>query len=719
MPNNPLTIAELTAYTSNTLYPQIPAGYFFASPPTGAGPLAYRLFDASYISIGIINPNRLGTGSTGAGNLYLADDGTWKSITAATPTLAQVTTAGNTTTNSITVGGLTVATNLIYTDTVNNRVGIGTNSPSVTLNVQNGGSTPKALFQHGTLAHLGVIIGSVGGGFTVEDNNFFAIWHQDYANRSNETGLTERMRITTGGNILIGTTTDSGYKLDVNGTFKTTAFWTTSSGRAQWGNSLTAYGTLTWDTGYARIHATSGNRLDLGASEGLHMTISTVGNVGIGTTSPTYKVDVQGTTLASSTVSAQGAFNIARVTPPTGTLTLTPSTGGSVDVGQHYYFVSFVTALGETTVALSTSITIVSGSQTVTITGIPTSTDARVTGRRIYRTRAGQTADRGMVIATINDNTTTSYVDSAADSTFPSTGDWGYYRENTTSRQITIDGTRAMLLGTGLTSIGFGAGANITTAGLTTLVGYNAGNAITYGFQNTLVGTQAGRFVTTGSGNTVLGAYALMWASTGSQNIAIGQGSSFYNVTGSYNIAIGSGALSGQSGASHSNNIAIGNSALANLGAANNNVALGYTSGRYISNGSANTLSSNSIFIGYDARPNADSQTNQIVIGYSVSGLGSNTTILGNSSTTFTSIPAGNLAVGTTTNAGFKLDVNGTARVQGAITSTALTTDGPVVSTSGVLGSVAGYTGMVTIQQPSPLPPVTFDIQNGIIVNVL
>ena len=33
-----------------------------------------------------------------------------------------------------------------------------------------------------------------------------------------KTGSTERMRVTSGGNILIGTTTDSGYKLDVNGT---------------------------------------------------------------------------------------------------------------------------------------------------------------------------------------------------------------------------------------------------------------------------------------------------------------------------------------------------------------------------------------------------------------------------------------------------------------------------------------------------------------------
>jgi hypothetical protein len=80
MPNNPLTLQELQAYISTSGDNQMPAGYFLASPVSGTGPFAYRLFDASYISLGIIDPNRLGTGSTGAGNLYLADDGTWKAV---------------------------------------------------------------------------------------------------------------------------------------------------------------------------------------------------------------------------------------------------------------------------------------------------------------------------------------------------------------------------------------------------------------------------------------------------------------------------------------------------------------------------------------------------------------------------------------------------------------------------------------------------------------
>ena len=85
MPNNPLLPADILNYyqwsAQNGINPpQLPAAYVMATDPAATGILALRLFDAAYITTGIINRNRLGTGSTGAGNLYLADDGTWKAI---------------------------------------------------------------------------------------------------------------------------------------------------------------------------------------------------------------------------------------------------------------------------------------------------------------------------------------------------------------------------------------------------------------------------------------------------------------------------------------------------------------------------------------------------------------------------------------------------------------------------------------------------------------
>jgi hypothetical protein len=74
-----LTLAQASAEQKSPGL-NLPEKYILATPISGYGFPAYRLFDAAYISTGIIDPNRLGTGATGAGNLYLADDGTWKAV---------------------------------------------------------------------------------------------------------------------------------------------------------------------------------------------------------------------------------------------------------------------------------------------------------------------------------------------------------------------------------------------------------------------------------------------------------------------------------------------------------------------------------------------------------------------------------------------------------------------------------------------------------------
>ena len=92
MPNNPLTEQELYDYgilrsltppaevVGRLSPPYFPAGYFLVPPHDVNGPVLWRKFNAGYISEGIIDPERLGTGYVGDGNLYLADDGTWKAV---------------------------------------------------------------------------------------------------------------------------------------------------------------------------------------------------------------------------------------------------------------------------------------------------------------------------------------------------------------------------------------------------------------------------------------------------------------------------------------------------------------------------------------------------------------------------------------------------------------------------------------------------------------
>jgi len=81
------------------------------------------------------------------------------------------------------------------------------------------------------------------------------------------------------------------------------------------------------------------------------------------------------------------------------------------------------------------------------------------------------------------------------------------------------------------------------------------------------------------------------------------------------------------------------------------NVAIGIDAGRYYNAGSyvANNSAISSVFIGYKAASGANGSTNEIVIGKDAVGLGSNSTVIGNSSTTkakiFGALEAGGLTL--------------------------------------------------------------------------
>jgi hypothetical protein len=166
-------------------------------------------------------------------------------------------------------------------------------------------------------------------------------------------------------------------------------------------------------------------------------------------------------------------------------------------------------------------------------------------------------------------------------------------------------------------------GANTLSSNVSGQDNTAIGNGVLGAFKgsfSTFVGSYSGSQLTGGSSNIGIGAFALVGTS---------------NSTPSGNIAIGYSAL--YNAASNSYNVAVGYSALEKITAGSNNIAFGYRSAYFISGGVTNaTTIDNSIFIGYQTYPLANSQTNQIVIGYNVVGLGSNTTSIGNSSTTLT-----------------------------------------------------------------------------------
>jgi hypothetical protein len=279
------------------------------------------------------------------------------------------------------------------------------------------------------------------------------------------------------------------------------------------------------------------------------------GNVGIGNTNPINKLDVDGI------ISSDLGFNITTVPAPTAaTLALVSDSSVShLGIGLYNYRITYVTAIGETGVGTLASVTTDANNRSVQISNIPISTNPKVTSRRIYRTGVNQTTDRGNLLTTIANNTATTFLDTIPDSSL--SGDsWAGYKSNTTSKFISLNGVRSLVVDPNTTALGVGAGGSFTSAGLSAFVGSYAGASITYGFSNTFFGASAGRMTTTGGGNIAIGGQAMYHNTTGSENIVVGGGGLWGTTNTIYNTAIGAYALSGISTSDMQFNVAIGTS---------------------------------------------------------------------------------------------------------------------------------------------------------------
>jgi hypothetical protein len=144
--------------------------------------------------------------------------------------------------------------------------------------------------------------------------------------------------------------------------------------------------------------------------------------------------------------------------------------------------------------------------------------------------------------------------------------------------------------------------------------------------RNTVVGQQSGTDITSATENTIIGYNS-------ADNIS----------TGGFNTVCGANAL---------------RSALLSSGSTNN-VAIGYSAG----NSQNNATVTNGIYIGSSAAVSGSgtfTRTNEIVIGKSVTGDGSNTTRIGTSTTTQTTLAGNLITTGTgTSTIGGALEVNG------------------------------------------------------------
>ena len=217
---------------------------------------------------------------------------------------------------------------------------------------------------------------------------------------------------------------------------------------------------------------------------------------------------------------------------------------------------------------------------------------------------------------------------------------WGYQAGN------------AMISGTNNVAMGSTALSTMTTGNENIAIGGQSGFSNTTGVRNVSIGYQSARNGThsnsvmigyqaglqnAASNNVFIGSLSGPFTSTGADNIGMGYYTLFGNTTGKNNLAIGSLALSGtttswgntavgylssasiQTGQA---NTALGDSSLMNNILGSNNTALGYRAGLW-------TTGSNNIVIGNNAAVPVSTADNQLALGnwlYGASGfLGINT----------------------------------------------------------------------------------------------
>lgn len=322
---------------------------------------------------------------------------------------------------------------------------------------------------------------------------------------------------------------------------------------------------------------------------------------------------------------------------------------GNVNNGSHRYLVAFVVEHGGQTGYDNTSLaTITVVDKTidgkVQLSNIPVSSNPKVVARKLYRGIANGGWTEIYYLATINDNTTTTYLDNIADASL-NTADVWYAHPNTTSGKIYYNNevTTAPLLNINdkETVVGFGALAVATGTGNVAL-GASAGAAITTGYENVFIGNMAGSNIKTGINNVVIGSFAggnttsSIYSAQGT--IAIGL-YALRPVRGNFNIAIGVEA--GMGVTSGTQNVLVGHNAGKTLTTGAKNIFLGYCAGKY-------ETGSNKIIIDSFDRTNEANQRIQAPIYGEVSTTALNQQLTFNVGT-LNLLDALNIVLGTTT----------------------------------------------------------------------
>jgi hypothetical protein len=282
------------------------------------------------------------------------------------------------------------------------------------------------------------------------------------------------------------------------------------------------------------------------------------GNVGIGTTSPTRSLDVNGAVNAATYYGdGSNLTGISGTTDNDWTIS-----------GDDVYHETGNVGIGTTSPAIRLDV------------------DGEINSDSLYKLR-GETilAAEGLgnlhIGAGAGRNNTGNWNLAIGDSA-------GYHNQSGMNTFIGYEAGYQNTTGFDNTFLGFRAGQENMGGIGNTFLGYQTGQKNTSGSENTFVGREAGNYNTTGSHNTFLGQQAGYENTDGQWNTFLGYSAGYYNADGDSNVFVGGSA--GENNESGSRNTFLGQESGWDNRTGHSNTFLGFSAGRQNRTGGSNTF---------------------------------------------------------------------------------------------------------------------------------
>jgi hypothetical protein len=588
----------------------------------GAGNLRTTI-NSSGITPGTNGTQDLGSSSFLWRNVYATSFS--GSLTGSNVTAGQVVVAGT--------GGVLSGSNNFWWDNTNRRVGIGTSNPGTSLDVVNAGAVQfRAYNTAGGSDARFEARNTTGEAYFGIDNVGAYVYTGTSIPIKFTTSGSERVRIDSSGNVGINTTSMT-LKLEVSGSdakihdvrigrgpgssVSNTVVGNVALNANVSGTGNTAIGYYALNVSTASSNTAVGDGAFGSVTSGAEVT-------GIGRYAGVYQLGSYNTAIGS-----RALFGVSGQSTASNNTAVGYQAGQAVTTGGSNFFggyqAGYLNSVGTNNVHIGS------------LAGYSSTSGS-------YNTFLGNSA--GYNNTTASGNTFLGHQSGYANTTAASLtyvgANAGIYQtgaSNTALGAAALFGVGGQSTAANNTSIGYQAGYSITTGGSNFFGGYQAGYVQSVATNNVLIGYQAGVAVTSGSNNVFLGYQPGFGVTTGAQNILIGTIAGYRVTTGNYNTHVG-----GNAGVynSASNNTTLGYQALAGSDGSStggSNVAIGFQAGDSVTTGA------NNVIIGSGADLAGATDSNSIVIGSGSLGRGSNTTVIGNASTSLTLVPSGSFSL--------------------------------------------------------------------------